>query len=147
MITEEIKAFVAQQNLGYVATICPDGTTNLSPKATIRVWDSEHVVFADLRSTETVNNLHRNPAVEVNVVNIFTRKGFRFKGKGTVLRKGILFDQIVAFYRNTGLKNPIQNIVKIKVEKLRPLISPAYDDGIGEAEIKADFIAYWKKTK
>ncbi len=32
ILTTEIKEFVKKQKLGFVATVCPDGTPNLSPK-------------------------------------------------------------------------------------------------------------------
>ena len=33
-LTEEMKRVVLEQKLGFVATVCPDGTPNLSPKGT-----------------------------------------------------------------------------------------------------------------
>src|SRR6476659_3342203 len=118
ILTTEIKEFVRQQKLGYVATVCPDGTPNLSPKGTTIAWDDEHLVFADIHSPGTVENLLRNPAIEVNVVNVFTRKGYRFKGIGKVLSEGSLFDEIISFYRAAGSKYTINHIVLIKVERV-----------------------------
>ena len=54
-LTEEIKRFVREQQLGFVASVCPDGTPNLLPKGTNDVWDNEHLVFADLRMPRTVD--------------------------------------------------------------------------------------------
>ena len=50
ILTQEIKEFVKQAKLGFVATVCPDGTPNLSPKGTTTVWDDDHLVFADIHS-------------------------------------------------------------------------------------------------
>lgn len=75
VIDEAMRRVVDGQRLGYVATVCPDGTPNLSPKGTILVWDEDHLTFADIRSPGTVANLRHNPAVEINVVNPLTRKG------------------------------------------------------------------------
>jgi hypothetical protein len=66
-----------------VPTICPDGTPNLSPKGTTTLWDDEHIIFADFHSPATVANLERNPAAEVNVVDVFLRKGYT-KGSARV---------------------------------------------------------------
>jgi predicted pyridoxine 5'-phosphate oxidase superfamily flavin-nucleotide-binding protein len=60
-LTEDMKRVLREQRLGYVATVRPDGTPNLSPKATTTVWDDDHLIFADLRSPGTVENLHHNP--------------------------------------------------------------------------------------
>jgi len=59
--TDDMKRIVAQQKLAFVATVCPDGTPNLSPKGTIAVWDDTHLVLADIRSPGTVANLKVNP--------------------------------------------------------------------------------------
>lgn len=42
-LTADMKRVVAEQRLVYVATVCPDGTPNLSPKGTIAVWDDDHL--------------------------------------------------------------------------------------------------------
>ena len=80
MLTDEMKRVVERQRLGFVATVCADGTPNVSPKGTLRVLDDDHLMFADIRSPGTVANLRTNPSVEVNVVDPFVRKGYRFKG-------------------------------------------------------------------
>ncbi len=54
ILTEDMKRVVSEQRLGFVATVCPDGTPNLSPKGTTAVWDDDHIVFADIRSPATV---------------------------------------------------------------------------------------------
>jgi predicted pyridoxine 5'-phosphate oxidase superfamily flavin-nucleotide-binding protein len=89
-INEEIRRVVEEQRLGYAATICPDGTHNLSPKGTTAVWDANRLIFADIRSPGTVENLRRNPTIVVNVVDSISRKGYRFKGTGMVLTEGDL---------------------------------------------------------
>ena len=80
-LTADMKRVVAEQRLAYVATVCSDGTPNVSPKGTIAVWDDEHLVFADIRSPGTIANLKKNPAVELNVVDPFLRKGYRLRAQ------------------------------------------------------------------
>jgi predicted pyridoxine 5'-phosphate oxidase superfamily flavin-nucleotide-binding protein len=137
ILTSDMQRVVREQRLGYVATVCPDGTPNLSPKGTTTVWDEDHLVFADIRSPRTVRNLQHNPAVEVNVVDPFVRKGYRFKGTGRVLKDGELFDQIVTFYRRNGTRSLIRAVVLVRVERALPLISPAYDSGVTEEAVRA----------
>ena len=74
VLTEEIREFVNKTKLGFVATVCPDGTPNLSPKGTTIAWDENHLAFADIHSPGTINNLLLNPSVEINVVDVFSRK-------------------------------------------------------------------------
>ena len=135
ILTEEIKDFVRQAKLGFVATVCPDGTPNLSPKGTTTIWDDDHLVFADIHSPGTINNLLINSSVEINVVDVFVRKGYRFKGIGKVLSEGPLFEEVVSFYNDAGSKYKINHIALIKVERVIPLLSPVYDTGVSEGQV------------
>lgn len=150
-LTAEMKRVVAEQRLAFVATVCPDGTPNLSPKGTIAVWDDDHLVFADIRSPGTIANIKKNPAVEVNVVDPFVRKGYRFKGVGQLIVNGPLFEEIMRFYRSRWVDTvrskaepSIRGFVLVKVEKALPLISPAYDDASSdEQSIRMSWISYF----
>ncbi|HMF84166.1 MAG TPA: pyridoxamine 5'-phosphate oxidase family protein, partial [Acidimicrobiia bacterium] len=85
MLDDDMKRVLQGQRLGYVASVCPDGTPNLSPKGTTAVWDDDHLVFLDIASPGTVTNIEAgNPVVEVNVVDPIRRKGYRFKGRAEV---------------------------------------------------------------
>jgi len=147
ILTEQIREFVNKQKLGFIATVCPDGTPNLSPKGTTIVWDDEHIVFADIHSPGTVNNLLSNPSIEINVVDIFTRKGYRFKGIATVFSKGQFFDEVIAFYRGVaGSKHTIKHIVSVNVHRVLEITSPAYDTGLSEEEVKQRWTTYWSEA-
>ncbi len=111
VLSDEMKALVRRQRLGYIATISPDGAPNLSPKGTITVWDEDHLVFADIRSPRTVRNLMRDPRCELNVVDPFLRKGYRFRGTAEVIAEGELFDRVVQFFRRQGVSSPIRSVV------------------------------------
>jgi predicted pyridoxine 5'-phosphate oxidase superfamily flavin-nucleotide-binding protein len=143
ILTSEIKEFVKKQKLGFVATVCPDGTPNLSPKGTTTVWDDDHLVFADIHSPETINNLLINPSIEINVVDVFIRKGYRFKGIGKVLSKGSLFEEVISFYMEAGAKYIIKNIVLIKIERVLPIMSPVYDTDVTEENVIKRWTDYW----
>jgi len=136
ILTADMKRVVEEQRLGFVATVCPDGTPNLSPKGTTAVWDDEHLVFANIRSAGTLANLRQNPAVEVNVVDPFVRRGYRFKGVASILESGPLYESVLAFYRQRGSRNAIREIVMIEVRTAHPIDSPAYDLGMSEDEVR-----------
>ena len=143
ILTQDMQRVVREQRLGFVATVCPDGTPNLSPKGTTTVWDEGHLLFADIRSPGTIRNLRHNPAIEINVVDQVLRKGYRFKGTATVLTEGPRFEEAIARLRRDGARNPIRAIVLVKVERALPLISPAYDLGLTEEEVCARWEGYW----
>jgi uncharacterized protein len=150
-LTADMKRVVAEQRLAFVATVCPDGTPNLSPKGTIAVWDDNHLVFADIRSPGTITNLRKNPAVEINLVDPFARKGYRFKGVGEVIVDGELFQQIMNFYRGRWVDSVrskaearIRGFVLVRVESALALTSPAYDDAsVEEQSIRKQWISYF----
>ena len=43
-LTKDMKRVLNEQRLGFIASVCPDGTPNLSPKGTTAVWDDEHII-------------------------------------------------------------------------------------------------------
>jgi predicted pyridoxine 5'-phosphate oxidase superfamily flavin-nucleotide-binding protein len=147
LISADMKRVVEEQRLGFVATVCPDGTPNLSPKGTTAVWDADHLVFANIRSPGTLANLRQNPNVEVNVVDPFERKGYRFKGVAAVLEAGPLYDQIIAFYQERGVANVIREVVMVRVHKAQPIDSPAYDLGLTEAEVRMRWERHWEAVR
>lgn len=60
--------------------------------------------------------------VEVNVVDHFVRKGYRFKGVAQVLDSGPDFDHHVEFFSNRGLFDApgrIRAIVTVRVDQAR----------------------------
>jgi predicted pyridoxine 5'-phosphate oxidase superfamily flavin-nucleotide-binding protein len=135
ILTADMRRVLDEQQLGFVATVTPDGRPNLSPKGTTRAWDYDHITFADICSPNTVANLKANPAIEINVVDPILRKGWRFKGVAQVLSQGPLYDEIEQSYRARGSANPFRHIVLMTVARAEPLWSPSYDLGKTEAEV------------
>jgi predicted pyridoxine 5'-phosphate oxidase superfamily flavin-nucleotide-binding protein len=134
-----MKRVVEEQRLGFAATVCPDGTPNLSPKGTTAVWDESRLAFADLRSPNTIRNLRSNPAIEINVVDPIARKGYRFKGSATILERGPEFERALEFFepRLERARQRVRTVVLVAVERALPLTSPAYDLGLSEEEVRA----------
>lgn len=145
VLTEDMKRVVAEQRLGFYATVCEDGSPNLSPKGTTLVLDDDHLLFADIRSPQTVANVRRGSLVEVNVVDPFTRKGYRFKGPAVVHeRDSPAAERAIALLRDAGSTQVarVRAVVVVEVREARPLVSPAYDDGaLTEEEIVRSFRA------
>jgi uncharacterized protein len=101
-LSEEMKQAVLEQKLGFAATVCPDGTPNLSPKGTTTLWDDHHLLFADIHSPNTVRNLRENPAIEINVVDPFGRKGYRFKGTASLHSEGETYERALQLLAGRG---------------------------------------------
>src|SRR6478672_7159690 len=150
ILTDDMKRVVREQRLGFIATVCADGTPNLSPKGTTNVWDDDHVVFADICSPGTIENLQRNPAIEINVVDPMVRKGYRFKGIATVVESGTQFEEIMSTVyeaMSDAIRGRVGRIVVVRVERALPLTSPAYDTGATEEEIRASWEEYWRELR
>lgn len=141
MITEKIKKFLDLQKLGYVATVSSDGKPNISPKGTIVGWTSDTLVFADIRSPDTIQNLQHNPNVEINVIDPLLRRGYLFQGTAKIIKDNSLVEKILNYYRQKGIKSPIVSLVSVNVSNVSEVTSPLYDMGISEEEIKSK----WKK--
>src|SRR4051812_12555683 len=140
ILTRDMQRVVREPLLCFHATGGADGTPNLSPKGTTAVWDDDHLWFADICSPSTMANIRSGSWVEVNVVDPFLRKGYRFKGPAEVHEAGsAVFAEGVARMRAAGsaLVDRVDAIVLIAVRAASPLVSPAYDDGTSsEADIR-----------
>ncbi len=58
-------------------------------------------------------------------------------------RSGEVFKRGCQMYRDTGLTNEIRAVVLIRVERALPLISPTYDRGDPEDQVKDRWSRYW----
>jgi predicted pyridoxine 5'-phosphate oxidase superfamily flavin-nucleotide-binding protein len=145
ILTEDMKRVVREQRLGFYATVCEDGSPNLSPKGSTFVLDDDHLLFADIRSPQTVANIRRGSIVEVNVVDPFVRKGYRFKGPAVVHERGrSVWAEGLERMREAGSTQAdrVNAVVVIEVREARALVSPVYDDGMAtEAEVIRTFQA------
>jgi len=136
MLTDDMRRVIEEHRLGFVATAAPDGAPNVSPKGTFAVLDDRTIAFGEIRSPVTIRNLRTNPRLEVNFVDVFVRKGYRFAGTATVVERGEAGFDILLPRLRTALAHRVRAIVMIAVTKALPLTSPAYDDGKTEPELR-----------
>ena len=112
-----------------------DGTPNLSPKSSPMVYDDD-LVFAIIASPNTVCNLRSNPAIEINAIDIFARRGHRFKGTADMMPPGTPEYDFVdePFWAEKGKQLPVHEIVKVVVTWAAPVLSPVYTLIKGQTE-------------
>jgi uncharacterized protein len=147
MLTPDMKRIVEEQRLGFVATAAADGTPNVSPKGTFVVLDDVTIAFGEIRSPGTIRNLRDNPRIEVNFVDPFVRKGYRFGGTASVVERGdSTFELLLGHFRG-ALAPRIRAIVTITVTKALPLTSPAYDDGKTEPELRRAWTTRFRRLQ
>jgi uncharacterized protein len=138
VLTEAMIRMVREQRLAYVGSISPEGLPRVSPKGSLRVWDEDHIVFADVDSPKTVENLTKNPRVEVSVVDPFLRKGFRFSGTASVLKDGDLYRRVLERYKEEGADvSRVRWAIVIEVTTASEMVSPIYSAGFTEEEVRS----------
>jgi hypothetical protein len=143
MLTEEMKTLIRNHPVGMVATINKDGLPAVSPKATFVIMDDQTLAFGNLRSPGTVANLRANTAVEICFIDAITRKAVRVTGTGTnVPKSSAPTEMLIAFETPWGMYIPhMSSFVQIDVSKAEMILSPGYDLGFTEEELKATNLA------
>lgn len=144
MLDQDMKQIVAGTMLCFAATTNEDGSPNLSPKSSLRVHDDTHLMFANMASPGTVRNLRRDPRIEINCVDIFARRGYRFVGRASVhsgddpLYQTLRTD--VAAEHGDAI--PVFDAVLVEVLRVHPVISPAYTfiDGVTEDALRTAYL-------
>ncbi|BDC45264.1 hypothetical protein PTKU15_85610 [Paraburkholderia terrae] len=126
-INADVEAVIKRAILAVVATVNEDETQKLSPRASLTVRNGV-LYFADIASPSTIRNLKRNPAVEINVIDIFERRGYRFKGHASILPPGDDEHSMIADWvcATNGRGYPVDHVVRIETISITPLLSPAH---------------------
>jgi len=143
MLTPKMKNLIQSFSAGSVATINADGTPSVSPKATFVILDDQRIAYGNLRSPGTSANLARNSAIEVCFTDIVHRRAVRVTGTGqTVAAKDAGTDVHAAFAAGwTDYKDRMTSFVVIDISAAEEILSPAYDLGLTEAELKETNLA------
>lgn len=143
MISEKLQDFVNEWRLGHLATVGPQGP-NVSPKGTFQVLDAARLAFAEIRSPQTIANLAHDDRVEVNMVDVFSRKGARFRGNAAF---HAMSDPAAQALRprwsdlfGADLMARASGFVVIAVTECKPLTTPAYDVGATERALRQDYL-------
>lgn len=135
-ITDEMADLMENERLGFVATVSPDNTPNISPKGSLMRVGESSIAFAEIRSPDTIKNIESNPAVEISIISPILRRGYLLAGRGRVVREGPEFDEMVARFRKIGIKSHIRAAVIIDVDRAEETRSPLYDIGYTEDQIR-----------
>lgn len=143
-LTPALLRLIDEQRFGYVATVNADGGPNVSPKGTFLALDDRTLAFAEMRSPATVENIGRDMRVEVNMVDVFARKGARFRGVARFVARGEReFENLLPRWAEhwPDFADRFNGLVLVTVESVRPLTSPAYDIGATERELREQYLA------
>lgn len=142
-IPASARKLIEDWRLGFVASADAAGRVNLSPKGTFAVIDETTIGFAEMRSPNTLANIAVRPEVEVNFVNMLTRKGVRIRGDARVAgRGGADFDGLLPHFAAhwSDIADMFNAFVLIAVREVKPLQSPVYETGETEAGLSATWL-------
>ncbi len=138
MLTSEMTKLIRNHTAGMVASINADGTPAVSPKATFVVVDDATIAYGDIRSPGTRANVARNANVEVCFIDVVTRKAVRATGTARLVPKSdagpalkSAFDDVWSEYLSV-----MTAFVEIKLSSAELILSPGYDVGYSEAELR-----------
>lgn len=139
MLSEEMKTLIRAFSAGSVATVNASGTPSVSPKATFVIVDDETLAFGNLRSPGTLANLRANPSVEICFTDVLSRKAVRVTGTASIVGKAEASPRLRdAFNEAWGDYVPrMSAFVVIQVSAAEFILSPAYDFGHTETELRA----------
>jgi len=145
MITSEMRTLIERNTIGFVATVTPDGAPAVSPKGTSVVLDETTLLFSNIRSPGTVRNIRANPAVEINFLDVLSRKACRITGRAAYFPHGEagFAEYLPHFSRWESLVPMMRGIVRVDVSAAHIIRSPVYDLGAVEAEVIAQWRAHF----
>jgi len=138
MLTAEMTTLITNHAAGMVATVRDDGLPAVSPKATFVVLDEGRIAFGNIRSPGTIANIRKRPAVEVCFIDVLARKSVRVAGEAVYVPKAQADANLLkAFEPAFGdYIGHMAGFVVITLSAAELILSPAYDLGISEAELR-----------
>lgn len=138
MLDDEMTTLIRNHPAGMVATTKDDGTPSVSPKATFVIMDETTIAFGNIRSPGTLANLRKRPALEVCFIDVVLRKAVRVTGQASIIRKADADQALLsAFEIPWSIYIPhMSAFVKISIKAAKMILSPAYDLGISEEELR-----------
>jgi predicted pyridoxine 5'-phosphate oxidase superfamily flavin-nucleotide-binding protein len=143
MLTDDMKSLIATYPLGFVASVNKDGTPNLSPKGTFVVLNDRQLAFGHIRSPGTMGNIAERPTIEINFLDVLARKAVRVRGRAQMFsRSASEFPSLFAAFSGwTGYTDVMKAVVRVDIEKASLILSPAYDLGHTEAQLREQYRA------
>ena len=144
-ITPEMKRIAEDHPLGLVGTVNADGTPNVSPKGTTCIPDRHTILFGEIRSPVTVRNISERPAMEINFVDVLSRRCFRAKGVADAIPRGSAdFEALLPMFERWGeLATRMRHIIRLRVSRASIVTSPSYDIGETAESLRARYKSHY----
>lgn len=128
MVNNEVKKYINESVLCWLATTNEQNEPNVSPKEMFTLYDNSTLLIANIASPNTVKNIEVCQNVCVSFLDVFVQKGFKIKGIAKVIDKTDSdYDNKLKVLTNLFTdKFPIQSIIEIEIKQINPIIAPSY---------------------
>lgn len=126
-MNSDIKKYIHQSVLCWLATVSEDNTPNVSPKEVFTYYE-DCIIIANIASPRSVKNIQANNIVCVSFIDVLIQKGYQIKGKAEIIRKDHSeFETLEKpLLKITEGKFPFSSIFKISMDSTKPIIAPKY---------------------
>ena len=144
MLTDDMLKLIGEHRAGMVATVNDDGSPSVSPKATFVILDERTIAFSNLRSPGTISNIAERPNTEVCFIDVLARKAVRVTGTARYLKNSDMSDALKAAFAETwsDYQDKFAGVVQIDISGTKLILSPAYDMGLTESELRTASLAH-----
>jgi len=126
-MNDDIKKYIDQSVLCWLATASKENTPNVSPKEVFTYFEND-IIIANIMSPQSAKNIKENPNVCLSFIDILVQKGYQVKGAAEVISKHQPeFETLKQpLLKITEGKFPFASIFKISIESTKPIIAPKY---------------------
>jgi len=114
-LDETAKTLIGEIRPALIATASKVGKPNVSAKGSFRVLDDDHVIFTDVNSPRTVDNLKENPQISIICLDT-NRRSCRIWGTAEVLDSGPLYDEAAVAMAARNMKP--NHVISVKVDEV-----------------------------
>ena len=138
MLTEEMQSIIRNYTGGSVASINGEGAAAVSPNATFVVVDEATIAYGDIRSPATRRNILARSQDEEVFHDVLHRKAVRVRGNAEVVDKADADPKMQAAFNEVwaDFLDGMSAFVRIKLSSAKLILSPAYDRGATEEQLK-----------
>ena len=135
MLSTQVSELADRSVLCWLATLDAAGQPNVSPKEVFAVFDSEHLVIANIASPRSARNIEGQALVCVSFIDVFVQKGYKVAGVARNVGRQepdfALWSQPLA--RKAGPRFRIRSVFVVTATSCEPILAPSYRLYPGEA--------------
>lgn len=132
-LNDAVRTDIKNSVLCWLATVDADGTPNVSPKEIFGSYGDDHIVVADIASTNTVRNLHAHATAPhsnacVSFIDVFRQRGFKIVGQARIIAPDEPDFAVFGadLLQMAGADFPIRHVIAIKISRISRIWAPSY---------------------